>query len=457
MALGVSARLALIHSRSLWLDEIYTLTTARLSLGAMIDALHVETNAPLHYVVAHLLLVPLGSAPHRLDFLLRYASLAAALLHFPLLRRIAGRLGAPAASARAAALFALAPVAIVHDSEIRAYSLGSLLVLAALERALALRESPRLGNAALLSLWSALAVWTHLNSLFPLVGLAFLFRRGGRPAALFAAAGAAAALLAAPWLWVTQRQPEGALAWARLIPLPQAAARVFVNMVLGVDQDAAPWLGLLLAAGVVLVAAFGLAARRAGAARELAGVVAVGALGVALLAVAKPFTLGPSRTAVAFVPLTALLIALVGRTATLASGAVSLACLAQQAPGWAAATPVDRLAASLVPMASAGWSVCAVGIYGPELDYKLRRAEPRAEVLFFPSDMNRHRGWHDDRQPATDVLRAEAASMVARSGPRLFVLPFGSRASAALGAELARHDALSWGKSAYVEVVALRP
>jgi len=455
LVLGLGVRIVLIHARSLWLDEILTLTLARLSPRELLDALRLESNAPLHYLLAKLLLAPLGPSPHRLDFLLRYASLAAALAHLPLLARIARRLGAPESALRAQALFAVAPLAVYFGSEARAYALGSLLVLYAFDQALALRATGAPSATVRLSLASALALLAHLNSLFPLIGLAFLFRRRGRPALLFVAAGSAAAVLVSPWLLVAAHQPPGALAWVRLLPRDEALARLLMNLVLGVDQDR-PFLLIFAALGlsaVLLVAAWS-----GSPARELLGVIVVGLAGLGLLALVRPTVLGPQRTLVSFIPFTALMLAMAGWRPALLAGLLSLWCLAQQVPTWIANTAVDRLAASLAPMVSQGWTVCAVGIYGPELEYKLRLDDSRARVLLFPADVARHRGWHDDSEPSDTALREEAAAITAgRSEPTLFVLPYGARASGALGSELRRLGTVEWGRSAYVEVVALRP
>ena len=207
IVLGFAVRVILIHARSLWLDEILTLTLARWSPRQLLEALRLESNAPLHYFLAKLLLAPLGTDPHRLDFLLRYASLAAALLHLPLLTRLARRLGRPASGLAAQALFAIAPLAVYYGSEARAYALGSLLVLYALDQALVLRDTGARASAVRLSLASAFALLAHLNSLFPLVGLAFLFRGRRRAGLLFAIAGSVAAVLVSPWLVVAAQQP----------------------------------------------------------------------------------------------------------------------------------------------------------------------------------------------------------------------------------------------------------
>jgi hypothetical protein len=455
LVVGALARIALIQSRGLGFDEVLTLVLGRYSIPALIDALRLESNAPLHYLVVKALLAPLGNDPSRLDFLVRYVSLAAAVLHVPLLWRACARLGTPESAWRVLALYGLAPLAVYHDSEARAYALTSLLVLYALDQALELRAVPGTGAALRLTLAASLAVLAHLNALFPLAGLAFLFRRGGRPARLFALSGASAALLAAPWLAIALHQPAGSIAWVNLIPRVEAVQRVFVNLALATDQEVPLWLAALVGLGVLQVFLLARAARRSDVVLDLLGVIVLGAACLVALALVRPTVLGPGRVAVSFVPLVALAVGTSGMGPTALSLAAAVACLFQQAPGWSAASPVDRLADSLVPSVRSGWSVCAVGIYGPELDYKLRLAVPGARVRIFPSDVARHRGWHDDAAPADHTLQAEARAAVEEPRPRLFVLPWGARASGALGRELRVRGGQPWGRSAYVEIVAL--
>jgi len=156
IAAGVAARVFTLAVRPLWADEIFTLTLAKKSIPEILAALGVDSGPPLHYLAAHLLLAPFGPLPGRADVLVRILSLVASLLHLPLLAVVARRLGRPALGLTAAALFAISPLAVAYAAEGRAYALASLFVLLAFERALALREAPRLRVAAGLSLAAAI-------------------------------------------------------------------------------------------------------------------------------------------------------------------------------------------------------------------------------------------------------------------------------------------------------------
>src|ERR1700693_2272029 len=143
MGVGVVARVFSLVVRPLWADEIFTLTVARKSPSEILAALRVDSGPPLHYVFAHVLLMPFSPAPGFPDVLVRLFSLVASLLHLPLLFTVARRLGREEMGLPAAALSSVSPLAVASAAEGRAYALASLLVLLAFERALALRERPR--------------------------------------------------------------------------------------------------------------------------------------------------------------------------------------------------------------------------------------------------------------------------------------------------------------------------
>jgi hypothetical protein len=103
----------------------------------------------------------------------------------------------------------------------------------------------------------------------------------------------------------------------------------------------------------------------------------------------------------------------------------------------AAPSPGETLAGLVRPLVAEGRSVCATGLWGPELDYRLARAGLPGRVVLFPSDVVRHRGWYHEEEAGSDRLLAEARALAASSSrPALFVLPRGSRAADALRAAL---------------------
>ena len=213
--LGAAARVFTLAVRPLWADEIFTLTLARKSFPEILAALRVDSGPPLHYFAAHLLLAPFGAAPGPSDILVRVLSLAASLLHVPLLFLVARRLSRPASGLTAGALFAISPLAVAYAAEGRAYALASLLVLLAFERALALLETPRFGVAVGLSFAAGGAVLTHYLAVFPVAALAVLAwdaRPRSRQALVFS--GLSAAAIAGAWIPVALAQPRSSMAWS---------------------------------------------------------------------------------------------------------------------------------------------------------------------------------------------------------------------------------------------------
>jgi hypothetical protein len=430
---GILVRLALLFVRPLWADEIFTLNLARKSFAGILAALRVDSGPPLHYVLAHLLLAPSGPNPGPEDFLVRALSVAASLLHLPLFFRVTRLLGKPEAGLPAAAFFSVFPLAADYAAEGRAYALASLLVLYSLDRALALREEPRFGTAVLLAVTSAAAVLTHYLALLPLLGLATLFvtsGRGARKGFLVSAAGAA--LLLAGWAPVALKQPLASMAWSKGGAFRGAARHFFVNLVFGA-QVPDPFLIVLLPLSLVVLATL-LFVSRSGPFAVVAGALLTG---LVLLSVAQALTgavLLPERSALPFLPFVALLLGAAPAALGVPVGAAAAAWLIVRLPSLAATSPGETLASLLLPKAKEGKLVCAVELWGPELDYRFRRAGVFDRVVFFPQAIARHPGWYHESEVPEAAMRAEAMDLsVSRTRrPSLFVLPRGSRATEAL-------------------------
>ena len=434
IAAGAAARLLLAALRPLWADEVFTLSVARLPLPDLLAALRLDSGPPLHYLAAKVLLLPFA-APGPADVLVRLLSVAASLLHAPLLVRIGRRCDAPRAGAVAAALFLLFPLAAASGAEGRGYALASLLALAAFERLLALRDSPRARTAVAAGLLGGAAVLTHYLALLPVGGalVASLARGPRRRFPLLA--GAVAAALAGAWLPVALGQPRASMAWTEAQPLGERALQAAANLGLGLPVDA----GTARFAGPLALAllAVALLSRRA-----VARVPAAVPLGAALallgpLALFSTAALLPDRTAVLLLPLVALVLAEAhGVLAAVAGLAVALV-LAGSLPGWLRTTPAAQLAGTLERPVREGGRVVAAGLWGPELDYRLARAGLPGRVSLFPSEVARHPGWYDDSAAPRARLASEAASAVrGAAGRTFFVVPPGTGAGRALASAL---------------------
>ncbi len=436
VAAGIAARVFTLAARPLWADEIFTLTVARKGVREILSALRVDSGPPLHYLAAHVLLAPFGPLPGRADVAVRLLSLAASLLHLPLLVLVARRLGRPASGLAACALFAISPLAVAYAAEGRGYALASLLVLLSFERALALREEPRPGATVGLSLAASGAVLTHYLAVFPIAALAVLVA-GATPRSRRALvlAGAAAAAIAGTWIPVALRQPRASMAWSFGADFSGALRDFPASLAFGAPAGG-PARTALAAAGALLVA--GLLAR---AWRHAPSPVArVLAVSLALLAAgqvaAGTFVL-PERTALVLLPFAALLVADAPPAVPALAGTLSAALLALWLPRAAEPSPGEFLARLLEAPDRAGRRVLAADYWGPELDYRLARAGEPGRVMLFPSAVATHPGWYREEEIPDAVLAAEAEAAIASpSAPTLFVLPHGSRGSAAIASRL---------------------
>lgn len=451
---GLAVKAWLVVARPLWADEIFTLDLARRGVSAVLAALKVDSGPPLHYLVTHLLLLPFP-APGPADALVRVLSALLALAHVPLLLAIGRRLGAVERGALAAVLLSAGPIAAYFATEGRGYALASLLLLASFERLLALREVPTAPRALAAGVLAGAAFLSHYLAAFPLVGLATLLRgTSDRARRSFLLAGTVAAALVAPWVPTLLAQPRASMAWVVPEPPLDRIARLLLNSVLGFDL---PGEGVLFpAAAALLVLLVAVRASRVGDPVAPAFLVALGLQGAAGLL--EPRLLLPERSAFLLLPLAALVVASAGRVVAGAVAVVGAVFLAMQAPGWTRESPQEMVAGYLLPAARSGARIVAVGLLGPELDYRLTRSGVSGAVASFPSEVERHPGWYDDAALPAERLAAEAAARLAGpDAPRFLVLPKGLSASEALRRAAGSRGGRTLGASPWFEVVELLP
>jgi hypothetical protein len=355
----------------------------------------------------------------------------------------------------AAALYSVFPLAVGYAAEGRAYALASLLALLAFERSLALRERPRPLVALGLTLAAAGAVLTHYLAVFPVAALAVL-ALDARPAArhAFVLSGLAAAALAATWVPIALAQPHASMTWSMQAGFASALRDFPANLAFGAPAGG-PIMAVLGVAGAVLLAAL--------LTREWRGVLApvarVLGLSLALLALAEFGTstlVLPERTALVFLPFAALLLSAAPPFVPAAAGTLATVLLALWLPRAAEPSPGALLARLLEAPARAGRSILAAGSWGPELGYRLQRAGAPGRVILFPSAVGAHPGWYHEGEIPNATLAAEADAILANPrAPTLFVLPHGSRASAAISARLGHARRLL--ASPLFDVVETRP
>lgn len=169
LLLAAFVRVHRLGAQSLWLDELLQVETARLSLAEIIPGVHAYSAMPLDYFVTHGALW-LGAQ----DFWLRFPAVLWSLLSVAVLYRLVARLVGSREALIAAGLLAVAPFAVRFAQEARPYALWGLLSLVSFLCLLAALQTDRLAHWAGFSLASALALFTHLFTLFTLGAQAFI-------------------------------------------------------------------------------------------------------------------------------------------------------------------------------------------------------------------------------------------------------------------------------------------
>jgi hypothetical protein len=229
-------------------------------------------------------------------------------------------------------------------------------------------------------------------------------------------------------------------------------SRLFVGLLLGID-DGGGALPILVCVALIALGMLLLAARRG----DLpAGAVVAGGALFFLAGLAFPEILLPERAAVAFLPLTAIALGRAGGIPAGTASGLAAAFLVLEAPAWVRTSPGEELAAHLVAAVGQGARVVAVGLWGPELGYRMAAAGRPGAVRLFPSDVERHPGWYAEQGVSPERMAREAGELVASCRPGdLFVLPRGSRASEILRERIGHAGTERVGATSLLEVFRL--
>lgn len=175
-ALAALATLAVKHpgiaTRSLWLDEAWTVAVGAHSVPAILRIAAHDQNPPLYNLLVSAWLALFGTSELalRLPSLLVSAATAALLLLF--VRRFFGAEAAVTASL----LYVVSPAQTVYATEGRAYALVGLLCVASFHLYLSLLAAPRRATAVALGVVNAAALYTHYT-----IGLAWLAQAACAP------------------------------------------------------------------------------------------------------------------------------------------------------------------------------------------------------------------------------------------------------------------------------------
>jgi mannosyltransferase len=155
---GLFLRLWGLGQKSLWLDEIWSLTVARMPLQSVIWSIrNQDPNASLYYLLLHYW-IALGQS----EFMIRLMSALAGTVTIAVLYILGEHLFNRRVGLIASALLAINLYHIQYSQEARSYSLVVLLVTISSLLFAKLIEKPVLKNLAPYVLVSALAVYAHV-------------------------------------------------------------------------------------------------------------------------------------------------------------------------------------------------------------------------------------------------------------------------------------------------------
>ncbi len=265
---GFALRLYRLGAQSLWYDETVSAYLASQSIPDLIAHTAHDIHPPAYYLLLHLWTCLAG----RSEFALAFFSLAFGLLLIPLCYALARRLLGRAAALWTALLVAISPYNLWYSQEVRMYTLGAALGLAALWCALevvapqggfALDRRPVDGEPArrryylyyILAAAAGLYVLYYFAFLLVVLGLSvagwLAVRRRFRLLRTWLLAQLGVLLLYLPWLPIAWRQAidPPVPPWRSFIPLDRIAVEAWTALTFGQSvQPGQVWPALVVAA-----------------------------------------------------------------------------------------------------------------------------------------------------------------------------------------------------------------
>ena len=210
VAFGAVLRLHHLGAESLWLDEAYSVATARESLPGIVGETARDVHPPLYYFGLHAWMLAAGETEAGARALSVLFSLATIVVAY----RLARKLFDSTTAIVTAALLAVLPFQIEFAQEARMYALLALLSTLSMTSFVSLAERAQPRALAGYVVWTTLALYTHVYGLLLIavqacaMGLAlWRHREGARAWVLRWAAGAAATgILFLPWMFVIVEQ-----------------------------------------------------------------------------------------------------------------------------------------------------------------------------------------------------------------------------------------------------------
>jgi uncharacterized membrane protein len=228
LALAVLLRLFHLSRKTFWLDEWYSIATARLNWSAFVHLMaNREANMVLYYALLRLWMRLGGS-----EGFIMILSVLFGLAVLPVVWAMGDRLFCGRVGLIAAFLLAINAFHIKYSQEVRGYSL--LVLLAALSMFCFVRgiEHPSRKTWMLYGLATTLAIYTHLFGFFLLpsqwVSLLFLPRQRVPWRSLITSS-AAVVFLASPLLLFAATQGPGPISWVQK-PTAESVSVLFYSL-----------------------------------------------------------------------------------------------------------------------------------------------------------------------------------------------------------------------------------
>ena len=290
-ALAALLRLTTLGLQSYEFDEGATVYVIR---GSFTDMLHGvarhESTPPLYYVLAWIWAQAFGTG----EAGLRLFSAVAGIATVPVVYAVGRTLASRRIGLVAATLVATSPYLVFYSQEARSYALFALLSTAGVLFCVRAIQSP---DARTIGLWvgvSIAAIATHYFALFPFVGEVVALAVFGAPRRLLAWSIAAVGLASIPLLVLARHQADGRADWIGTSSLLERMRVTAETFALGATFKGTLPHSVLIVCGLVsivmasaIVTAGILLIRRAAAderrAAEIAGLIAVVALGLPLV------------------------------------------------------------------------------------------------------------------------------------------------------------------------------
>ncbi len=214
LVIAAGLRLYGIADKDIWIDEANAVIIASQSLSGLVDRLALDSSPPLYYVLLHYWMALFGAS----EASVRALSAVFGTLIVAVVYRFGFRLFNARVGLYAAALVAIAPIQVLYSQEARMYTLLPLLAIGSILAACRCVERESAVHAALLTVVTAAAMYTHNYALFLLPVHALVALASGsfkRRPWLWLATGASICLLYLPWapIFLRQLHNTGQYAW----------------------------------------------------------------------------------------------------------------------------------------------------------------------------------------------------------------------------------------------------